>query len=143
GLAMYFARICVAAWFVVGLYWLSWGRLVLHTLVPPDDWPVMLPATVVAIAPAFLAWMGLWWAHYPAGRALREQSLLYQLEADLPVHAPPGFRSYFVAQLRLQVLFTIVPILLILAIRDAAFLALRITGRPAAHGSGGEEFVML
>src|SRR4051812_12359591 len=56
GLAMFVARIVVAAWFVVGLYWLSWGPLVLRTLVPPEDWPVMLPATVVAIAPAFLAW---------------------------------------------------------------------------------------
>jgi STE24 endopeptidase len=143
GLGMYVARVAVAAWFVAGLYWLSWGPLVLRALMPPEQWPVMLPATIVAIAPAFLAWMGLWWAHYPADRALREQSLLYQLEADLPVHSPPGFRSYFVAQLRLQVLFTVVPILLILAIRDVAFVALRLSRRPPAHGSGGEEFVML
>src|SRR4051794_30966159 len=99
GWAMFFAKIIVAAGFVVGLYGLGWGAFVLRTFVPSGDWPIMTPATLVAITPAFLAWMGLWWSYYPADRAMREQSAVTQLEAGLPVHGTPPFRRYLVAQL--------------------------------------------
>src|SRR3712207_8272462 len=38
---------------------------------------------------------------------------LPQLEADLPIQAPPNFRQYFTSNLRLQVLFTVVPVLIV------------------------------
>src|SRR6185295_11200184 len=48
-----------------------------------------VPAMVVGIAPALLAWIALWWAEYPADRALREQNVLEELSHGMPVHAPP------------------------------------------------------
>ena len=51
-------------------------------------------------------------------RALREQNSLAIFEEDLPVHAPPAFRDFFVANMRLQVLFTIVPVALIILLHD-------------------------
>ena len=44
---------------------------------------------LVGTLPAFLAWMGLWWAQYPADRAFKEQSVLYHANEGLPIHAPP------------------------------------------------------
>src|SRR6185295_2854349 len=66
----------------------------------------------------FVTWMGLWWSQYPAERALREQNLLVELESDLPPYRPPPFRSYFITNFRLQVLFTLVPVGLIVLVRD-------------------------
>src|SRR5205823_3726448 len=40
------------------------------------------------------------------------------------VHVPPTFRSYFLNILRLQILFTVVPILLILAVHDVVMVVL-------------------
>jgi STE24 endopeptidase len=114
------ARAMIPAWLAVGVFALGWCQFVYRALGPVARWPVDLPAAVVGTAPAMLAWMAMWWAAYPADRALREQSLLLQLQDDLPLHAPPGFWSYFGANLRMQVLFTIVPIALILFIRDLA-----------------------
>src|SRR5437867_21175 len=142
GFGMLIARLLVAKWYIIGLYLLSWGDLVLLRLTPVQ-WQVALPGTIIGTLPAFIAWMALWWANFPADRALREQNLLYQLEADLPVHAPPQFWRYLLAQLRLQMLFTIVPVLLILAIRDVAVLALRAMGHTPRQGSDSEEFVLL
>jgi STE24 endopeptidase len=66
----------------------------------------------------------LWWSRFPADRALREQSLLTYLENDLPVHSAPKFWDYFRSNVRLQVLFTLVPVALILGVRDMATFAL-------------------
>jgi STE24 endopeptidase len=114
------ARGLIAAWFAVGVFALGWCDFVYAALGPIARWPLDLPAAAVGTAPAMLAWMAMWWAAFPADRALREQSLLLQLQDDLPLHAPPGFWSYFGANLRMQVLFTIIPIALILLIRDIA-----------------------
>jgi hypothetical protein len=115
------ARLVVPAWFAVGVCVLGWKEFVFgvmgHGL---HGWPVELPYTIVGTLPAFGAWMGLWWSQYPAERALREQNLLVQLDNDLPVHAPPGFWGYFSSNLRLQILFTIVPVMAIMLLRDLA-----------------------
>jgi STE24 endopeptidase len=75
---------------------------------------------LIGTFPCFAAWMGLWWAQFPAERALREQNLLVLIEEELPIHAPPDLRAYFVANLRLQLLFTVVPVLLIILLHDIA-----------------------
>ena len=122
------ARILIPAWFAFGLFGLGWGYLTMSILGPaarwPADRPMELPSILLGTLPPFLAWMGLWWSQYPADRALREQSLMIQLDESLPVHAAPGFWRYFVANLRLQVLFNLVPVLLILLVRDVAILLL-------------------
>ncbi len=60
----------------------------------------------------------MWWSQYPADQ-LREQNLVIQVEAGLPVYPAPTVAQYLMSNLRMQVLFTIVPILLILLVRDA------------------------
>ncbi|HEV8379029.1 MAG TPA: hypothetical protein VGP99_09280, partial [Tepidisphaeraceae bacterium] len=59
-----------------------------------------LPAMVIGIAPAMLAWMALWWAEYPAERAMREQNVLDELMHGMPVHQPPPFSRMFITSLR-------------------------------------------
>ena len=123
GKMMLAARFMVPAWFGVGLYVLGWGRFI-NPL--ERHWaPFQLPGLLIGTLPAFIAWTGLWWSQFPAEHALRENNLLEQLESGLPVYAPPTFREYFTANLRLQVLFTIVPVLAIVFLRDVLAVALR------------------
>jgi STE24 endopeptidase len=117
---MHYARLMVPAWFAVGVFALGWGSVVEYLLLPVKRYQFELPGVIVGTLPAMLAWMGLWWSQFPADRALREQSLLIQLDAGMPVHAPPRFWPYFVSNLRLQLLFTVVPVLLILVAHDVA-----------------------
>jgi STE24 endopeptidase len=112
------ARALIPGWFAVGVFVLGWKPAVDLILAPVANWPVITPGTVVGLMPGFLGWMGLWWSQFPVDRALREQNALFQLEADLPVFAPSDFRGYFINKLRVQLLFSIVPLLLILALHD-------------------------
>ena len=119
-----FARWLVPVWYGLGVWLLGWGD-VMQQLFPPEQMgePVSFmglqsPAVVLGILPGILTWMGLWWAQFPADRALREQNLLNQLEADLPLVAPPRFRDYFRANFRMQVLFICLPLVLIVVLRD-------------------------
>jgi STE24 endopeptidase len=113
---MFAARIIVPAWFAVGVWKLGWGPLIAGGI--GNNLAGRLPGVLLGTFPAFAAWMGLWWSQYPADRAVREQSFWSDWENQLPLHQPPPFRSYFAMNLRLQVLFTIVPVLLWVAMRD-------------------------
>ena len=108
------ARIFIPVWFAIGVFVFGWG----YVLGALRATPYEVPSLLVGTLPGVLAWMGLWWSQFPADRALREQSLLVQFDANLPVYAPPGFGKYFRSHLRLQLLFTLVPVLMILALRD-------------------------
>lgn len=120
------ARYFVPAWFAVGLFALGWGR-VIAAWVPLAE-PYRTPGLLLGTLPAFAAWMGLWWAQYPADRAFKEQSLLYHANEGLPIHAPAGFATFFVEHLRQQLFFTLAPILLIIAARDLLTAALLAVG---------------
>ncbi len=122
--AMYVAKLLIPVWFSVGVFVLGWGNLVERELDALARWPVELPGALLGTLPAILAWVGLWWAQYPADRALREQSMLVQLNEDLPLHRPPGFWGYLGSNIRLQVLFTLVPVGMILLLRDITCVAL-------------------
>jgi STE24 endopeptidase len=124
-LTLTLARYGIVAWYAFALFGgLRWGQF-LHTYLPIlERGQLTLPAAIVATLPPYLAWMGLWWSQYPAERALREQGLLALLESDLPVHSPPRFWSWFATNVRMQILFMLVPVMLILFIRDFAFTAL-------------------
>src|SRR3954469_11364387 len=99
------ARYFVPAWFAVGLFGLGWGNVV-HDLLAGFDprglrpslatdpyWRA--PGLLLGTLPAFAAWMALWWAQYPADRALKEQSILYHANEGLPIHPPAGFGTFF------------------------------------------------
>src|SRR5947207_1916838 len=74
------AQFFVPVWLGIGIFFLSWGPGVQKILGPLAHWPVQVPGAIIGTLPALLAWMGLWWSHYPADRALRDQSLLVRLD---------------------------------------------------------------
>lgn len=121
---MFAVRLLVLAWFGVGIFALGWGTIVRWMLGPVAQWPVELPGTLLATAPALAVWAALWWAQFPADRAMREQNLLHALDAGGPVTSPPSLYRYLASQFRLQLLFSVVPILLIIAIRDGIVMTL-------------------
>jgi STE24 endopeptidase len=138
------ARTAVAAWFIVGLFGgFGWGEFVRAHLPAVMRWPLSAPGAFVATLPAYLAWMGLWWAQYPADRALREQGLLALLESDLPVHSPPSFRRFFGSNLRTGILVPVLPILLILVLRDFAFVICSKMGLFGHDSGSAEVFILL
>jgi STE24 endopeptidase len=116
---IFVARIFIPLWFIVGIGLLGWWQIVERLLATPRvDLTQTLIGVTLGTLPAFAAWIGLWWSQYPAEVAFREQGVLAQLDLDLPVHRPPGFRSYFLSNLRLQLLFMIVPVCLIVLLHD-------------------------
>lgn len=119
------AQIFIPAWFVVGVFYLGWGSVVQGLLGPINRWPVQLPGAMIGTLPGLLTWMGLWWAQYPADRALREQNLLIRLDQNLPIYTSPSFGEYCRQNFRLQILFSAVPILMILGVHDAMMIVLK------------------
>jgi STE24 endopeptidase len=117
------ARAMIPVWFAFGVFGLGWGIAVHRALGTDALRAAQLPGLLLATLPPMAAWMGLWWSQYPAEIALREHSVLGALEADLPIHAPPGFRDYFFSNVRLRLLFTVVPIFLIVLLRDVFLFA--------------------
>ncbi len=117
-------RYFIPIWFAVGLFVLGWGR-VANSIVDPLDpsyavfrgyW--RFPGLFIGTLPPLLTWMALWWAQFPADRALKEQNLLYQADEGHPIHPPPTFPMFFGLQFRIQVLLTLSPAFLIVLCRD-------------------------
>ena len=146
------ARFFVPVWFAFGLFVLGWGRLV-HDLVGGlDPWIVgvrmgsmgywRLPGLLVGTLPPLLAWVGLWWAQFPADRALKEQNLLHQIDAGGPVHAPPTFRAYFALQFRVQLLLTLAPAFLIVTGRDVVVLLVNMFADRPLSPDGGDAVML-
>jgi STE24 endopeptidase len=136
---MWIARYFIPAWFAVGMFLLHWPANVNAMLGPGARWPVDSPGALLGTLPALLAWIGLIWVQYPMDRATRELNVPAELVSDLPVHSPPGAWAYLSANLRLEVLFTLVPIAMILLLRDAGSLALHWSGR-VEPGSPAEQW---
>lgn len=115
-----FSRVFIIAWFTTGVFALGWVGVVIETLNFGWFETARLPALIVGTLPAMLAWVGLWWAIYPLDHELRQQGLTENLLDGLPVHKPPGLAGYLASNLRLQVLFTILPVMLIAGVHDIA-----------------------
>jgi STE24 endopeptidase len=131
------ARLFIPLWFLVGMFALGWPEMVDRLLrLSGTDLSQTLVGVTLGTLPAFAAWAGLWWSQYPAEIAFREQALESQLDADLPVHKSPGFRTYFLTHLRLQLLFMVVPVLLIAMLHDALRLAATIALGPHSSPAG-------
>jgi STE24 endopeptidase len=115
------ARVIIPVWFAVAVFLLGWNDAVLG---PIGRWPVATPAVFLGLLPGLLAWMGLWWGQFPVDRALREHNVLNQLQRDLPVFAPVNFGKYFIHKLRTQMLFVLVPWLVLHLLRELAMLGM-------------------
>lgn len=133
-LVIYASRILIPVWLGAGVFWLGWKDVVDSGLnrtvlgrVPLDS-----PGLLLGCLPSFLAWMGIWWAQFPADRTLREQNILIQLNENLPVQRPPSFRTFFMVNLRLQLLFTLAPAILLVLVHDGLLLILH--GIPGIAG---------
>lgn len=120
------ARMLIPLWFGVCVFGLGWVQVVYEMLGPVGKLPLAFPGALVGTLPPLITWAALWWAAFPADRALREQSLLLHLQDGLPIHAPPEFWRYFTANLRMQLLFTVVPVAVILLLRDIPSLILSV-----------------
>lgn len=140
--AMVSSRMLLLLWFSIGLFYLNWGNTVLAILGQEGPIRFETPGAVLSAIPVLLAWAGLFWAQFPADRSFREQSLLLQLESNLPVHMPPDFWSAFFANLRLNILFVVVPVLCVLMMRDGLTLILTRSGRMPTPGSGINELLL-
>jgi STE24 endopeptidase len=117
---MFVARLFVPLWFIVGMFVLGWADFVNSILNRPGlDWTQTTVGVVLGTLPALVAWAGLWWSQFPAEIALRELSISSYLQDDLPVHKPPTFSGYFGANIRLQLLFLVVPVVLIALLHDS------------------------
>jgi STE24 endopeptidase len=128
------ARVFIPLWFLAGMFALGWPEAIDRLLrLSGTDLSQTLIGVVLGTLPAFAAWAGLWWAQYPAEIAFREQALESHLDADLPVHKSPGFRAYFLTNLRLQLLFMVVPVLLIATLHD--FFRFAATLSLGSHGA--------
>jgi STE24 endopeptidase len=120
----FIARLFIPLWFLAGMFVLGWADDVDRALrLLGADLSQTLLGLVVGTLPAFAAWAGLWWSQYPAETVFREEAIESQLHGGFPVHQSPSFGKYFASNLRLQLLFMIVPVLLIALLHDLFRLA--------------------
>ncbi len=148
-------RIAIVAWMAVGIYagaeWKTHvARLVapisLYAASPGDASPTLLlavPGLMVGTLPSLLAWIGLWWAQYPLDRHMRERQLAGRMDAGLPVHAPPALGRYLLGNVRQQIMFLLLPVLMALALHDLISLGLWVAGLSAGAVASIEGWVLL
>ena len=70
---IYASRILIPAWLGVGVFALGWKEFITGVLQKSHlaALPLDLPGLFLGCLPSFATWMGLWWAQFPADRALR------------------------------------------------------------------------
>ncbi len=135
-------RVAIVVWFVAGLFYgATWVEFVQGLLGGAGKVPITLPGMLLGPLPALAAWVGLWWAQYPVDRLAREQSIGPLLAESMPAHPPPTLAGHIESGLRLQILATAVPLLLISFIRDAINLVLWTTSIADPRAAGIEATV--
>ncbi len=129
-LAYRLALPAMLGWFTIGLFVMGWGELA-FSLTFVDAIPELRTLGIaVATLPAYGAWALLVGAEYPAVRRQREMRLLVDLDQGRPIYPPPALKTYWFATLRQRLLFALVPLLLLMLIRDAAVATLWLAGIP-------------
>ena len=123
-LAKSLTPIALLAWHGVGLFVLGWGDAVAAVLRGETLRDLALPGAVLATLPVYAAWALVPLAEYPGVVRRREARLLTDLEDGRRVFMPPPLRRYWLFTLRQRMLFALLPLLALMAIRDAATLAL-------------------
>ena len=111
---------------------LDWVRGAVGDHVLLDELLTMLP-TIVGV-------VGTWWIYYPIERRVRDAVLMRQLDLGGAIFATPSRGRYVLTQLRLHLLFLLVPILMIVGAAELMDLAARrLSGfrwsGPAADGA--------
>jgi Zn-dependent protease with chaperone function len=111
--------------------WLDTVRAAVGDGVLVDEFVAMLPPLAGVV--------GTWWAYYPIERRVRDAVLLRQLDTGRAVFPTPTRWEYVLTQLRLHLLFLLVPILLIIALAELIDLTAARWGWPA----GAEDLATL
>lgn len=79
---------------------------------------VVLGDVVITITPPIVGLMAIWSSHYLLVKRVRDAALIRAFDEGQPVHAMPSRWRYVLLQLRLNVLFLLVPLLLIVTWSD-------------------------
>jgi len=119
--SLFLARLFIVVWFgfcTLALGYASWIDQLLDPIEGTLD--LHLPGLILACTPPVLGFIGLWWAAFPLERLMQERSILSRMDDGLPVHALPDFGRYFFANLRLQMLFVLIPVAAIMLLGDIA-----------------------
>jgi STE24 endopeptidase len=90
--------------------WLGVVRSVTGDLVLVDE--------LIAIMPPLVGLFGSWWAYYPVEDRLREALLIRNLDEGRAVYPNLSRGAYVLLQVRLHVLLMLVPILMIVSLRE-------------------------
>jgi STE24 endopeptidase len=106
-------RLTALALFFFDIFFLGWLTYLYRLLGPPQ---------VLSDALAILAMLGVviasWWAFYPIDRHLRGSRLISEIDSGSPV-APIWTRGqYLMSQVRVNILFTLIPLLLMLGWKE-------------------------
>jgi STE24 endopeptidase len=91
-------------------------QIITRRLPMIGDW-LLMPSTI-AILPFLISVVLVWIAFYPAERAIKEVALEVHLMRGKPVRAISELTGYVLNNLRHQVLFILIPMLLIMLARD-------------------------
>lgn len=124
GQAVYGRGMTIAQWLLgichAGLMLTTdWLRLV-HRMPVVGDWP-LIPG-LMALTPFLLSIILVWVVVFPADRAVRQIALEVYLFRGKPVRPVWHLGQYLLYNLRHQVLFVLIPMLLILAASDIVLL---------------------
>jgi len=132
GVARLHQTVFAARWIILSLhtfalFCLGFGPFI-ESITPTWAASIETVSASLSLIPIAAAWLGLVWAQNPLDRAVREQNALYAFEFGEPVYPIPTFRQQILAAFRLQILFTLVPVLLIALMRDVAYVVLQRLG---------------
>jgi Zn-dependent protease with chaperone function len=105
---------------ILGLGWLEVIRGVVGDLILVDE--------VLAITPALIGLVSIWFLHYPMERVQREAPLVRTLDTGRPVFAIPSRMAYVWVQIRLHILLLLVPLLLIVGMSELISIIIERTG---------------
>ncbi|MFN4243982.1 MAG: M48 family metallopeptidase [Tepidisphaerales bacterium] len=114
-------RLAALLWTAPAMYVFGWAEWLGGWTFTPH--PSAVGALVMTL-PAYVGWLLLYAAQYPAERAIREQAMLAHLDEALPVHAPPPLIRFLGHQLRTGLGVFVAPVLAVLAVRDGLVLTL-------------------
>ena len=122
-------RVTIPLCFAGAVFFCSWPAVVQSLLRPVlGGFRLESASLLIGTLPAWIAWVAMWIALYPARRAARELSQLDRLEADMPLSLHPTLWQHLVSNTRMQILTMLATILCIASANDVLTLLARALG---------------